>query len=1157
LKTKLLFVFLCILFFGFDDANGQSVSNRHTRELILDADTIVLDTLSLVRGSLALQGIDSNDYTTDYINGRIMLLNPSVKGKTVQVTYRTYPFRLNRTWENKPLSLIEKRLYDPVNPFSIPEPSSPMDDLFSDAGLTTYGSISRGISIGNAQDMVVNSNLNLQLSGKLDENIEILASITDQNIPVQPEGNTAQLKEFDKIFILLKYKNSATVQAGDIETQSANTYFMRFGKQGQGLQGNVVFPHADKRQDTTLYKVGLSGSMAKGIFRRQDIVAIESVQGPYQLRGVNGESYIMVLAGSERVYLNSVLLKRGEDADYTINYNSGEITFTSRRMITKDKRIQVEFEYSDRTYARSVLHLNTEVSRRKSAFRFNFYNEQDMKNQPNQLNLTEAQKLYLSSAGNDVRNAYVPHIDSVGWHANEILYKLTDTVVNGVRYDTIFVHSVHPDSAVYRLGFTRTEQGQGDYVLTQNAVNGRVYSWVAPVNGISQGDYAPVILLVAPKRTQMYSLGVDYLPWKNTFFSVEGALSNNDPNTFSSIGNRDNVGFGLKATARHTLLFSNKKHTADTGWRMTSEGYYEVKNERFRYIEDYREVSFARDYNLNDTMRLDREHFFGLDIRINKDVHAQFGVNAAFLLIPTHNYWANNNHLTAFVYKKGYKLQFDTKLLTNRQSEYKTFFVQNKELISKTFRFIETGVSNEMEVNLYRHLTNDSIAAQSFAFNEVSVFIRNSDTLASSFRYGLSYSNRLEAVVRTGILSTDAMAHTLAAHFGLLKYTAHQLEFNASYRYLTYNDSTGENTLLAGLNYQSRFLKGAVQLSTYYEVGSGLEQKNEYAYLRTTDGQGTYQWIDYNNNDVEELNEFEVAVYKDQANYIRIWLPSNSYIKTYNNQWTQSITLRPAAVWRNVSGVRKFIARFDNLATFRTQQKNTLATLAGMLNPFAFATDDTALVASSDMFRNSLSFNRTSRIFGLEAIYHHARNKTLNISGFERSNVSSWIISGRYTIKNAFTLKSEYQNGWITKSSEYLQNRNYQLYYNSIEGGIDYQQTKLRLTLLAKYAQKINKQGDEQSYAYNVGFEFSYNMPKRGTVLLKTTYYYILFEGISSSSAAYEMLEALSPGSNGIVNFIYQTRLWDNLQLNLVYEGRISESVKMRHTGSIELRAYF
>jgi hypothetical protein len=613
------------------------------------------------------------------------------------------------------------------------------------------------------------------------------------------------------------------------------------------------------------------------------------------------------------------------------------------------------------------------------------------------------------------------------------------------------------------------------------------------------------------------------------------------------------LGFGLKAIADNTSNISKK-----SAWKMNVNGCYEVKNANFRPIEDYKDISFARDYNIADSLRYSTEHFGNIGLIFFYRNQVKIGLTSNLYVIPKHNYKAINNHIFTDFNIDDFTIQFETKLLNNRQFDYKTMFIQNKEIVSKTFKYIEIGVANELELNLYESIVTDSILPQSFAFNEVSFFINNGHALSSSYKYGIRYSNRLEAIAQGGILFTNATAHIVSSHFDFIKYIDHPLRFNVSYRNLKIHDSIGENTLLSSLDYQGRFWKGAVQIGTFYELGSGMEQKNEYSYLRVADGQGAYQWIDYNGNGIEELGEFETAVYRDQANYIRIWLPSNKYIKTHNNQLTQSLILRPMTVWRNAKGVKKFIARFSNATTYKTQLKNTSAAFVNMINPFYRDVQDTSLVTTATIFRNALSFNQTSTIWGLDAIYNNAHSKNLNVNGFELSTNSAWIFSGRYTIKKMFTLKSEYQNGWITKKSEYLQNRNSQIYYNSIEGSFSYQhKTSIKLTATHKYTQKINKQGDEQSYNNNSSFEFNYTMPQRGNIMVKASYYYILFSGNVLSPVSYEMLEALSPGSNGIIHFVYQTTLWQNLQLNLSYEGRIGETYKMKHVGSVELRAYF
>lgn len=84
--------------------------------------------------------------------------------------------------------------------------------------------------------------------------------------------------------------------------------------------------------------------------------------------------------------------------------------------------------------------------------------------------------------------------------ASKILYRKIDTIVNAVIYKDVYVYSNNKDSAKYYLNFSSVGMGNGNYTQSVNNANGRVYAWQAPVNGIPQGDYEPVIVLVTPKN---------------------------------------------------------------------------------------------------------------------------------------------------------------------------------------------------------------------------------------------------------------------------------------------------------------------------------------------------------------------------------------------------------------------------------------------------------------------------------------------------------------------------------------------------------------------------------------------------------------------------------------------------------------------------------
>ena len=151
--------------------------------------------------------------------------------------------------------------------------------------------------------------------------------------------------------------------------------FMRFYKKVQGGKFSGLL--AKGKKSNTEFKSTISASIAKGKFNRMELQGSEGIQGPYRLIGANNESYIVVLAGTEKVFVDGKLLSRGEQNDYVINYNTAELTFTTKQPITRNSRIIIEFEYSEENYSRYLLFNSNELKTRTGKFWFNFYHEQD------------------------------------------------------------------------------------------------------------------------------------------------------------------------------------------------------------------------------------------------------------------------------------------------------------------------------------------------------------------------------------------------------------------------------------------------------------------------------------------------------------------------------------------------------------------------------------------------------------------------------------------------------------------------------------------------------------------------------------------------------------------------------------------------------------
>lgn len=1133
--------------------------------VVLQQDSIQLDSLSLVPGSFQLRYpdgniVDSALYTIDPLSSILIPGDELASDSNAyMVSYRVFPFSFGKTYQHKDLKMLEPDMHGTVNPF-VYTSNKQGTNIFKSDGLNKSGSISRGVSFGNSQDVVVNSSFNLQLSGKLSREVEILAAITDNNIPIQPEGNTQQIQEFDKVFIQLKYRTSRLI-AGDFELTRPPSYFMNFYKKAQGGDFMTSFAVGKEKEGKPGWNmdVRFAGAVAKGKFARNRIQGEEGNQGPYKLTGNEGETYIMVLAASEKVFIDGVLLTRGQDYDYTIDYNTGELSFTPNILLTKEKRIVVEFEYAERDYARSMFFVSTGITNNKLNVRVNAFSEQDLKNQPLQQDLTEEQKEFLSNVGDSLQNAIWPNIDSVGFSGEEVRYKMVDTLVDGLLYDSVFVYSTNPDSAVYKLGFSLVGDAKGSYKLISSDANGRVFKWFAPVAGVLQGNYAPVSLLVSPKKNQMVTLGVDYAFNEKSVFTSEFSVSNYDINTFSTKDQKDNTSFAM-VLAYNKKTRINKKE--ENPWELLTGASYEWIKKSFVPIEPYRQVEFNRNWNIDHLENDEDQHQGKLNLGIENGRHgvASYQFN---ILDNGNDYKGSMNSFAADMNVSNFYFKAFGSMLNTKQEDYNTYFVRDKLDLSKRMKWITLGLRQEMEYNTFNDISKDSLTLASFQFSAWEAYVNNNDSAVN--KYVAFYKQRLDKKPYGNTLIASTFAREFGASTVLKKNPNNRLSVTMTYRNLEIKDTTiadakPEKVIVGRIEYYLKLFKGAITFNTYYEVGSGLEQKQSFSYLKVASGEGIYMWIDYNGDGIEQLNEFEVAPFKDQADYIRVFTPSNEYIKTYSNQFREALNLYPAAVWNSKQGFLKFLSRFQNQTMFRIEHKTSTDDLNIAYNPFIKESKilDTSLISLNSAFRNTLYFNKTNPKYGVDLNFLRNRNKAYLVNGFETRSLYQGGLNVRWNFYGAFTILLGGETGNKSSLSDYFSSRDFNIDYQEFVPEITYQPSPaLRINLLFRYRDNENKSGGERSIIRDFGAEINYRLVNRGTLLIKANYIDISYNGDENSAIGFEMLEGLSTGKNGTWSASYQQNITDHLQFSLIYDGRIAPDSPAVHVGSVQLRAYF
>jgi hypothetical protein len=1121
-------------------------SNLRKKTIAPSSNWITLDSLTIYPNSFQIhqhgQLLDRSFYEIDYTRGKIKI-NDNIKD-SIELTYRVLPYNFGHVFKLRDTNQIFTSLKGEREKYLIKDELS-YDDAFGSSGIKKNGSISRGISFGNNQNVSLNSSLNLELSGEISPNLKLMASVTDNNIPIQPEGNTSKLQEFDQVFIQI-YNDKFKLIAGDYWISKPQGYFLNYRKRGQGLSTEYQYETNNKG----VWKMGGAVGLSKGKYARQIVQGVEGNQGPYRMKGNENEPFIIILSGTEKVYTDGKLLTRGQENDYVINYNTAEITFTSKKIITKDVRIVVEFQYTDQSYARSLTTANALYNSKKLAFWINAYSEQDAKNQTLQQSLTNNQKLLLSKIGDSLQLASSFSVDSVGFLENQNVYRKIDSL----GYQNVLVYSINPKEAIYQTVFTYVGVNKGNYVFDRFNALGKIYRWVAPQNGVPQGDFEPIRLLVTPKQKQMISSGFSYVINTNTTIESETALSKNDINTFSSLNTSDDNGYSNRTKIKNT-----KKLGSDTlsPWFLNSHLESEYLSNHFSPIEIYRAVEFDRDWNTRGKGYQGNQISTSLSTMLEHLKKGNFQVDGSRYQIGT-NYTGYKGNFNGKWKNKGFLADWTSSYLSSKHPQTNNTYLRHKLNISQAIGKIRIGYKDDQEDNKFNKDT--LLTNQSFSFYDYQCYLSNADS--SRLNYMLFYRERYDKRSDSVALIPVAKARSIGTELNFLTTKNQGFNFIFNYRELKVSNNTllnqaPENTLLGRIDYDLNLWKGAITWNSFYEIGSGLELKKEFLYIKVNDGQGVYTWIDYNQDGVKDLNEFEVAQYVDQASYIRVFTPSNQYTKTYSNELNQGVFFKPERVWSNETGLRKMISVFSNQTRMRINRKTSQFDNQNSFNPFVLSINDTALISTSYNLRNTLFINRTSSIIGGEYIFQDNQSKNLLATGFDARKQRYHEFNFRWNIHKVFLLENNFQQGTKEVNADYTSGRNYHLNYYFIKTSFSYQpSTTIRYTLDSRYTEKKATTG-ETAFIGELTFRVKLNQAEKGSLQASVSYIDIAFQGNGSSAIGFEMLEALKPGKNKTWTLGYQRSVTKKMQISIQYSGRNSENSRTIHAGGMEVRAFF
>lgn len=1137
-----------------------TLNNVRQGTFVADSTIIQLDSTGVIPNTLLIKLeedgsiIPSSAYFLDPFQGQLKIIDSLYFGENIQIYYRILPMQIQSVYKKKKFHGYTWRDSTYLDPYFYDPNYTINENPINFGGLNYNGAFARGISFGNNQDLSVNSTLDLQLSGKIGD-LEIMAALTDNTIPIQPDGTTQQIQDFDKVYIQVKYKKHQFV-AGDYGIQSRDGYFVKFDKQLQGASFKTGFDF----QKGWKTDHSASFAIAKGKFTRNTFNGQEGNQGPYKLVGSNGETYIIILAGSERVYSDGKQLQRGENNEYVIDYNTGEITFTPKFLVTKDVRLVVEFEYSDRNYFRTLIHTAHQAQYKGLRLYAQFYSEQDSKNKPILTELDSTSENILKNIGNDIYRAIIPGYRPAEYSANTVQYAMRDTTIQGVYYDSVFSYTTRTDIQLYQLKFSYFGEGLGNYIPDKNTLNQRVYIWVPPVNGIPQGAYEPVELIITPKRDQYAVIGAQYQINPKTFIQTELAYSDRDVNTFSDIGNSENRGWALMNQFSRTDSVGKKK------WFIKSKGMYELKSKGFQAPEQYRSVEFARDWNINNTA-LAQEHFLSTFIDVKKeDKGFQSGIGWNYFN-RVGKMTGQQQVLKVSYQKDNWDIRGEVNWMQSNDSLFQSSFLRPNLHVEKSFEKLKgfnVAIGGFTEYNALKDKQTDTLMASAYYNNNLYATLQTSDTLKVSA--SVMYKYRKDLTPKVTEFNTLTTAQDIDVKMQANQLKNQNLSIGFTFRNLLIHDTIAsdlesDKNYLGRAEYGFRIKRGAIRFNAVYELGSGQERVREFTYLEVGSGQGMYRWIDVNGDGIQQLDEFVIAQFADSANYVRVLTNVNEYIQARIVTYNQVFQLTPKAVWFNEKGIKKFIARFNLNSSIVITRKTFKNADVSPFNPFILNTDDESVVSLNSSFRNSIYFNQGDSKYYLNYTWFYNQNKTILVNGFDTRKKQEQTLEGQLNLPKGFSLNTLLIKGRNTALAEYSDVNNFDLDIYRWTPSVSWiHKSSLRATLGYELDRKKNipELGDELAKGNKFNFDFRYSIVSKQTIEAKFSFVLFQYNGQLGTTKTYQILDGLQPGKNYIWNASYNRTLTNNLQLSISYEGRkTGESDRIVHIGNATLRAAF
>jgi len=1007
----------------------------------------------------------------------------------------------------------------------------------------------------------------MQLSGKLSSDLDLVAALTDENVPLQPEGTTQTLQELDKVFIELKNPHyGATL--GDFVYERGERQGGEFGRLSRKLQGILGTANVkDVAGEGSSMAVSLVGATARGKFTTNQLQGTEGNQGPYRLTGQDPGIRPVIIAGTERIYLNGQLMTRGETNDYTIDYSTGEVYFSARRLITNATRITVDFEYTDRQFIRNLLGASATIDALNNRLHFvsSITQEADDPSSPIDIALNDTLRSIISASGGDRFKAALSGIQDVGRDSLTLLgkgqYIQRDTILAG-KERHFLVYAPGDAQSRYSVSFSYVSQMPADSLGYDRGVAGGF-----ALSGLGKGSYLPVQFLPVPELHRVANGIVTFSPVSDVTIAAEYALSDQNLNRLSGSSGSSMQGGAYKVRAEYHPrdVILGGTHFGELGITLADR----FVDRRFASLDRSNEVEFSRAWNLDQTSTGDEEI---QEMGLNYTPFRTLRLVGSYGFLERRGSIRSERTTFSGALTDSYapKLSYSSELIRSQDYQLKSSseWTRQRGSISYLVWRLLPALRVEMEDRRQIPDSSGSLAQGSFQFVEIapSLTLLNLDPI----RLAGEVQVRSEDSASNGIMARAIHAVTQLYDIQLRQWNSLTGSIALSLRKsdvdnpFASNGNPSSNTMLIRSQLQYAPWRRALDVDLLYEFARERSAAMRRIYVRVPKGTGNFRYVgDVNQNGVGDDNEFEQTRF--DGDYVAITVPGDQLVPVADLKTGLRVRFNAAKLLaERATLLEKALAAVSTETVARIEEKSTTADASDvyLVKVSRFRNDSTTL-AGTNLFTQDVYLFESDPSFSLRYRFNERKGLMRLVGLTERSYLREQSVRLRSQLLREIGNQTDFTNRIDQLLPSAASPRQRDLSSDEFRTEFSYRPySEWDVSFGAALSAATNHYEDAHASA-NINEQFvrlTYALLSLGQLRAELQREEVVIandQSNSSSSYPFEFTNGKAIGKTFQWHVAFDYRLSQSLQLTFNYDGRSEGGRAAVHTARAEARAYF